>query len=155
MPAWMTPELWPVWPVPTSSAASTTATRRPGRSASSSRRRARAAMPRPTVARAACPRPDDGEVVALHAGRVVVASGAAAVAWSVVQVLVTGASGAIGAELVPRLVRGGHGVRPSARAPSRVPARGIERVVRGGAVRGAGLDEALDGIDVAYFLIHS
>jgi uncharacterized protein YbjT (DUF2867 family) len=85
----------------------------------------------------------------------VVASGAAAVAWSVVQVLVTGASGAIGAELVPRLVRGGHGVRAFARDPSRVTATGIERVVRGDAVTGAGLDEALDGIDVAYYLIHS
>ena len=100
-------------------------------------------------------RPDDGEVVALHAGRVVVASGAAAVAWSVVQVLVTGASGAIGAELVPRLARGGHVVRAFARDPARVTAAGVERVVRGDAVTGAGLDEALDGIDVAYFLIHS
>jgi uncharacterized protein YbjT (DUF2867 family) len=85
----------------------------------------------------------------------VVASGAAAVAWSVVQVLVTGASGAIGAELVPRLARGGHGVRAFARDPSRVTATGIERVVRGDAVTGAGLAEALDGIEVAYFLIHS
>ena len=40
-----------------------------------------------------------------RAARVVVAVGATAVAWSVVQVLVTGASGAIGAELVPRLAR--------------------------------------------------
>ena len=31
------------------------------------------------------------------------------------QVLVTGASGAIGAELVPRLARGGHAVRAFAR----------------------------------------
>ena len=82
-------------------------------------------------------RPDDGEVVALHdAARVVVASGATAVAWSVVQVLVTGASGAIGAELVPRLARGGHAVRAFARDPSRVTAPGVAEVVRGDAVTG-------------------
>ena len=84
-----------------------------------------------------------------------VASRAAAVAWSVVQVLVTGASGAIGAELVPRLARGGHAVRAFAREPSRVTAMGVTEIVRGDAVTGAGLDEALAGIDVAYFLIHS
>ncbi len=84
-----------------------------------------------------------------------VASGATAVAWSVVQVLVTGASGAIGAELVPRLARGGDAVRAFARDPSRVTAPGVSEVVRGDAVTGEGLDEALDGVDVAYFLIHS
>src|SRR6476659_9840496 len=84
-----------------------------------------------------------------------VAPAATAVAWSVVQVLVTGASGAIGAELIPRLARGGHAVRAFARDPARVTATGVERVVRGDAVAGAGLDEALAGIDVAYFLIHS
>ena len=71
------------------------------------------------------------------------------------QVLVTGASGAIGAELVPRLARGGHAVRAFARDPARVTATGVTEVVRGDAVTGAGLDEALAGVDVAYFLIHS
>jgi uncharacterized protein YbjT (DUF2867 family) len=85
----------------------------------------------------------------------VVVRGPAAVAWSVVQVLVTGASGAIGAELVPRLARGGHAVRAFARDPARVTAAGITDVVRGDAVSGAGLDEALEGVEVAYFLIHS
>ncbi len=70
-------------------------------------------------------------------------------------VLVTGATGAIGGELVPRLVAGGHAVRAFARDPARVTARGLDGVVRGDAVTGAGLAEALDGIDVAYFLIHS
>jgi uncharacterized protein YbjT (DUF2867 family) len=70
-------------------------------------------------------------------------------------VLVTGATGAIGAELVPRLVGGGHAVRAFARDPSRVTAGGLAGVVRGDAVTGAGLAEALDGIEVAYFLIHS
>jgi uncharacterized protein YbjT (DUF2867 family) len=85
----------------------------------------------------------------------VVVPAAAAVAWSVVQVLVTGASGAIGAELVPRLARGGHAVRAFARDPTRVTAAGVAEVVRGDAVSGAGLDQALDGVEVAYFLIHS
>jgi uncharacterized protein YbjT (DUF2867 family) len=70
-------------------------------------------------------------------------------------VLVTGATGAIGAGLVPRLVAGGHAVRAFARDPARVTASGLAGVVHGDAVTGAGLAEALDGIDVAYFLIHS
>src|SRR3954471_10040221 len=70
-------------------------------------------------------------------------------------VLVTGATGAIGAELVPRLVAGGHAVRAFARDPARVTASGLAGVVRGDALTGAGLAKALDGIDVAYFLIHS
>jgi uncharacterized protein YbjT (DUF2867 family) len=70
-------------------------------------------------------------------------------------ILVTGATGAIGADLVPRLVGAGHGVRAFARDPARVTASGLGGVVGGDAVTGAGLDEALAGIDVAYFLIHS
>jgi uncharacterized protein YbjT (DUF2867 family) len=70
-------------------------------------------------------------------------------------VLVTGATGAIGADLVPRLVRAGHAVRAFARDPARVTAGGLSGVVRGDAITGAGLAEALAGIDVAYFLIHS
>jgi uncharacterized protein YbjT (DUF2867 family) len=69
------------------------------------------------------------------------------------RILVTGASGSIGAALVPALARAGHELRGFARDPARV-AVDIP-VVRGDAVTGAGLDEALDGIDVAYFLIHS
>src|SRR4051812_7375524 len=70
-------------------------------------------------------------------------------------VLVTGVTGAIGAELVPRLVAAGHAVRGFAREPSRVTAAGLTGVVRGDAVTGDGLAEALAGVDVAYFLIHS
>ena len=70
-------------------------------------------------------------------------------------VLVTGATGAIGADLVPRLVGAGHRVRAFARDPARVTAAGLSGVVRGDAVAGVGLDEALAGADVAYFLIHS
>src|SRR4051794_9332546 len=70
-------------------------------------------------------------------------------------VLVTGVTGAIGADLAPRLIAGGHRVRGFARDPARVAVAGLDGVVRGDAVTGAGLDEALRGIDVAYFLIHS
>src|SRR4051794_3054170 len=70
-------------------------------------------------------------------------------------ILVTGASGAIGSELAPRLVRAGHRVRGFARDPARVTVRGLSDVIRGDAVTGAGLDEALRGMDVAYYLIHS
>jgi uncharacterized protein YbjT (DUF2867 family) len=72
-----------------------------------------------------------------------------------VQVLVTGASGAIGAELVPRLARAGHAVRAFGRDPARIVAAEASAIVRGDAVSGAGLDAALAGVDVAYFLIHS
>lgn len=70
-------------------------------------------------------------------------------------VLVTGATGAIGSDLLPRLVGAGHAVRAFARDPGRVAASGLSGVVRGDAVTGEGLAEALAGIDVAYFLIHS
>src|SRR4051794_21433025 len=69
------------------------------------------------------------------------------------RVLVTGATGFVGTKLIDALTRGGHDVRAFARDPSRVTAD-IE-VVRGDAVTGAGLDEAMAGVDVAYYLIHS
>jgi uncharacterized protein YbjT (DUF2867 family) len=68
-------------------------------------------------------------------------------------VLLTGASGYVGAALLPRLGDAGHAVRAYAREPSRV-APGVD-VVRGDAITGEGLDEALSGVEVAYYLIHS
>jgi uncharacterized protein YbjT (DUF2867 family) len=68
-------------------------------------------------------------------------------------VLVTGASGFVGAALIPRLQRDGHDVRAFGRAAGRVRAK--VPVVEGDAVTGAGLDAALDGVQCAYFLIHS
>jgi uncharacterized protein YbjT (DUF2867 family) len=72
------------------------------------------------------------------------------------QTLVTGVSGYVGAALVPRLVRDGHAVRGFARSRERVRAAGaeVDDLVLGDATTGAGLEEALDGIDVAYYLIH-
>ncbi len=69
------------------------------------------------------------------------------------RILVTGVSGFVGARLVPRLRRDGHELRGFARDPARV-AVDVPLVV-GDAVGGEGLAAALDGIDVAYFLIHS
>ncbi len=69
------------------------------------------------------------------------------------RVLLTGASGYIGALLAPRLLARGEEVRALAREPSRV--HGELSVVRGDAITGEGLAQALDGADVAYYLIHS
>jgi len=69
------------------------------------------------------------------------------------RILVTGVSGFVGARLVPRLRRDGHELRGFARDPGRV-AVDVPLVV-GDVVTGAGLDAALDGVEVAYFLIHS
>jgi uncharacterized protein YbjT (DUF2867 family) len=74
-------------------------------------------------------------------------------------VLVTGASGYVGAALIPHLQAAGETVRAFARDPARVAAAGVDvsglEVATGDAVSGVGLDTALDGVDVAYFLIHS
>ena len=70
-----------------------------------------------------------------------------------VNILVTGVTGYVGSLMAARLVRDGHTVRGFARRPERVTAD--IPVVGGDAITGAGLDRALDGIDVAYFLIHS
>jgi uncharacterized protein YbjT (DUF2867 family) len=70
-----------------------------------------------------------------------------------VEVLVTGATGFVGSALIPRMQRSGHAVRAYARRPEAVAA-GVE-VVAGDAVAGTGLEEALEGVDCAYYLIHS
>ena len=69
-------------------------------------------------------------------------------------VLVTGTSGYIGAALVPRLQAAGHHVRGYGRSAARITAP-VDEVVEGDAILGTGLERALDGVEVAYFLIHS
>ena len=73
------------------------------------------------------------------------------------QTLVTGVSGFVGAALVPRLRSDGHAVRGFARSRARVAAAGVEvdELVLGDATTGAGLEEALAGVEAAYYLIHS
>jgi uncharacterized protein YbjT (DUF2867 family) len=73
------------------------------------------------------------------------------------RLLVTGVSGYVGAALVPRLLAAGHEVRGFARSPERVTAAGVQldELVFGDAISGAGLGRALDGIDAAYYLMHS
>src|SRR5271165_4734104 len=81
------------------------------------------------------------------------------------RILVSGASGFVGSELVPRLLADGHAVRALGRDAARVrealtPTRsdvnaGQAQIVRGDVLTGRGLSEALDGIEVAYYLIHS
>lgn len=68
--------------------------------------------------------------------------------------LVTGITGSIGRALAPALLDAGHDVRGFTRSASRVTV-GVDDVVEGDALTGRGLDEALDGVEVAYYLIHS
>ena len=76
---------------------------------------------------------------------------------SMAPILVTGVSGYVGAALAARLQRDGHAVRGFARSPDRVAAAGValEDVVLGDVLTGAGLEAALAGVEVAYYLIHS
>src|SRR4051812_13106086 len=68
--------------------------------------------------------------------------------------LITGATGYIGGRLVERVLADGRDVRALARNPDRVTDARVE-AVRGDVIAGTGLREALDGIETAYYLIHS
>lgn len=74
------------------------------------------------------------------------------------RVLVTGASGYIGGRLVPRLLEEGHDVRCLTRDARRLggdPWRDRVEIVEGDVLDPSALDKALEGCDVAYYLIHS
>src|SRR3954451_1989257 len=66
--------------------------------------------------------------------------------------LVTGATGYVGGLLIERLGREGRSVRALARDPSRLA---IDDAVKADLVSGEGLDAALYGCSVAYYLVHS
>jgi uncharacterized protein YbjT (DUF2867 family) len=72
--------------------------------------------------------------------------------------LVTGASGYIGGRLVPELLTAGYPVRCMARDPGKLsdrPWSGDIEIAAADVMDGAAVRRALDGADVAYYLIHS
>jgi uncharacterized protein YbjT (DUF2867 family) len=72
--------------------------------------------------------------------------------------LVTGATGYIGGRLVPELLDAGYRVRCLARSPDRLrdhPWAGEAEVVAGDVTDAESVARALDGVDVAYYLVHA
>jgi uncharacterized protein YbjT (DUF2867 family) len=68
-------------------------------------------------------------------------------------ILVTGATGFIGRRLVPALVEQGYDVRAMTRRPEAYDGPGT--AVGGDVHDSASLERALDGVDLAYYLVHS
>ncbi len=71
------------------------------------------------------------------------------------RILLTGATGSVGGRLLPELLERGHPVRSLVRDPARAQLGTGTEVVRGDVLTGEGVDAALEGIDVAYYLVHS
>ncbi|MGB8982515.1 MAG: SDR family oxidoreductase [Anaerolineales bacterium] len=72
-------------------------------------------------------------------------------------ILVTGATGYVGGRLVPRLLDAGYRVRCLVRDPNRLQGRpwlSRVEVVSGDALVPGALAEAMDGVSIAYYLIH-
>src|SRR3954468_11809398 len=68
--------------------------------------------------------------------------------------LLTGATGYIGGRLMSRLIADGRQGGALARHPARPDGAPVE-VVQGDVIKGAGLTEALEGCETAYYLVHS
>ena len=73
------------------------------------------------------------------------------------KILVTGVTGSVGSQLAPRLRREGHVLRGLTRNPATASLDSALDVdlIEGDAITGRGIGQALQGIDVAYYLIHS
>ena len=74
------------------------------------------------------------------------------------QVLVTGATGYVGGRLIPRLLERGHEVRVLVRDPRRIGGRpwaGQVNVIAGNLLDAASVQRAVEGVDAAYYLVHS
>ncbi len=69
------------------------------------------------------------------------------------RILVTGATGFVGRRLVPALLDKGHEVRAMTRNPDKYDGPG--EPVAGNVDERSSLDEPLEGVDVAYYLVHS
>jgi uncharacterized protein YbjT (DUF2867 family) len=69
--------------------------------------------------------------------------------------LIVGATGYVGSLLTNALAAEGRAVRALSRHPTRVGREGLVESVRGDVLADEGLDAALDGCDVAYYLVHS
>ncbi len=73
-------------------------------------------------------------------------------------ILVTGATGYVGGRLVPQLLDAGYRVRVLARDPERLqdrPWRARVEIVQGDVLQAETLAPALQGVEVAYYLVHS
>jgi uncharacterized protein YbjT (DUF2867 family) len=73
-------------------------------------------------------------------------------------ILVTGATGYVGGRLIPRLLDAGYPVRALVRDPNRLQGRSwVDQVevYKGNVLEPETLTPALEGVDVAYYLIHS
>jgi uncharacterized protein YbjT (DUF2867 family) len=74
-------------------------------------------------------------------------------------ILLTGATGYVGGQLLPRLLDQGFTVRclvrDAARAKQTISAEGDVKLVEGDVTGGHGLDEAAAGADCAFYLVHS
>ena len=70
-------------------------------------------------------------------------------------ILVTGATGYVGGTLLSPLLERGHTVRALARNPDKADVPDGVEVAKGDVISGDGLEQALQGVDVAYYLVHS
>jgi uncharacterized protein YbjT (DUF2867 family) len=71
------------------------------------------------------------------------------------KIVLTGATGYVGGQLLPRLLDAGHELRCVVRTPDHADLPDGAHVIQGDVLSGDGLDEAAAGADVAYYLVHS